>query len=297
MKKQILRVIILDNSYLKSNYLIFISLMIALNNCDMLKSKSKEQSINSNNNHIKELIMENQSPNLPAITYTVLQQAQDNAVSPKKRDVVQVHYTGWLQDGDAEDMLGEKFDSSVDRNAPFQFVAGAQQVIAGWDRTILDMKTGEKRRVVIPAEYAYGPIGAGDVIPPHATLIFDIELLDVKPGVQHKIIKPSENDNAQLAKPGSKVALEYTLWLEDADQEDKKGQKLDSNKEQGEPFEFIIGSGQTLPGIETSIPGMKVGETKLLYIPYYLAYGDQGIPGAIPSKTNLVFEVTLLKAE
>ena len=92
---------------------------------------------------------------------------------------VQVNYTGWLYDPKAADKHGAKFDSSVGRG-PFSFVLGAGRVIKGWDQGVLGMKVGGKRTLVIPSELAYGQRGAGGVIPPGATLVFDVELLDVK---------------------------------------------------------------------------------------------------------------------
>ncbi|MCL4141996.1 UNVERIFIED_CONTAM: hypothetical protein GTU68_020043 [Idotea baltica] len=94
--------------------------------------------------------------------------------------MVSVHYTGWLYDPAAEDKKGEKFDSSVDRGQPFEFNLGNGQVIQGWDQGFAGMKIGGKRTLIIPPEMGYGARGAGGVIPPNATLIFDVELLDVK---------------------------------------------------------------------------------------------------------------------
>jgi len=92
--------------------------------------------------------------------------------TPKTGDRVTVHYTGWLTDG-------SKFDSSVDRGQPFVFTIGRGQVIGGWDQGVATMKVGDKVRLTIPPELGYGARGAGGVIPPNATLIFEVELLGV----------------------------------------------------------------------------------------------------------------------
>jgi FKBP-type peptidyl-prolyl cis-trans isomerase FkpA len=88
---------------------------------------------------------------------------------------VHVHYTGWLYNNGQQ---GAKFDSSVDRNDPFAFTLGAGMVIKGWDEGVAGMKTGGKRTLIIPPQLGYGARGAGGVIPPHATLKFDVELLE-----------------------------------------------------------------------------------------------------------------------
>lgn len=95
----------------------------------------------------------------------------------KKGAYVTVHYTGWLQNPDGS--AGEKFDSSKDRDEPFEFPLGAGRVIKGWDEGVEGMKIGGIRRLVIPSSLGYGARGAGGVIPPNATLIFEVELLDV----------------------------------------------------------------------------------------------------------------------
>lgn len=93
--------------------------------------------------------------------------------SPLSGQGVSVHYTGTLEDG-------KKFDSSVDRGQPFSFTIGIGRVIPGWDEGVMSMKVGGKRKLIIPAELGYGARGAGGVIPPNATLIFEVELLAIR---------------------------------------------------------------------------------------------------------------------
>jgi FKBP-type peptidyl-prolyl cis-trans isomerase len=93
-------------------------------------------------------------------------------LAPKRGETVTVHYTGWLTDG-------TKFDSSVDRNDPFAFVLGTGQVIRGWDEGVAAMRVGDKARLTIPPELAYGKTGYPGAIPPNATLIFEVELLSI----------------------------------------------------------------------------------------------------------------------
>ena len=97
--------------------------------------------------------------------------------TPKTGQTCVMHYTGWLYENGAK---GKKFDSSVDRGEPFEFPIGARRVIAGWDEGVATMKVGGKRTLIIPPELGYGARGAGGVIPPNATLMFDVELLGVQ---------------------------------------------------------------------------------------------------------------------
>jgi len=100
-----------------------------------------------------------------------------SGASPARGQTCVMHYTGWLWVNGAK---GAKFDSSVDRGKPFEFPLGQGRVIKGWDEGVASMKVGGKRTLLIPAELGYGARGAGGVIPPNATLLFEVELLGVK---------------------------------------------------------------------------------------------------------------------
>jgi peptidylprolyl isomerase len=121
-----------------------------------------------------------QTAGKPMTTASGLQIIDSNVgtgASPKPGQTCVMHYTGWLYENGQK---GKKFDSSVDRNEPFEFPIGQRRVIAGWDEGVSTMKVGGKRTLIIPPALGYGARGAGGVIPPNATLMFDVELLAVK---------------------------------------------------------------------------------------------------------------------
>lgn len=119
-------------------------------------------------------------PKAPVTQLVTIDRSVGQGDEAKSGQQVSVHYTGWLYDPSKADGKGKKFDSSVDRGQPFGFPLGAGRVIAGWDKGVAGMKVGGKRTLVIPSDMGYGSRGAGGVIPPNATLMFDVELLGVR---------------------------------------------------------------------------------------------------------------------
>ena len=105
---------------------------------------------------------------------------EGDGVAAENGQIAVVHYTGWLYDPTAENNRGDKFDSSVDRDEPFPFMLGVGRVIKGWDQGVVGMTVGEKRELTIAPEMGYGERGAGGVIPPGATLVFEVELIELQ---------------------------------------------------------------------------------------------------------------------
>jgi len=216
--------------------------------------------------------------------------------SPNKGDNVIVHYTGWLEDG-------TKFDSSVDRGEPFEFPLGMGRVIRGWDEGVASMKIGGKRKLTIPSELGYGARGAGNVIPPNAILVFDVELIDVKaafkdtdfdlPGkelVSDTGLRSIVHIEGSGPKPvvGQTILAHYTGLLED-------GTKFDSSHDRGRPFEFNVGEGKVIQGWDEAFLDMNAGEKRTLIIPPDLGYGERGAGRVIPPNATLIFEVELIE--
>ena len=204
-----------------------------------------------------------------------------------------VHYTGWLYDESAPDNKGAKFDSSLDRNEPFDFPLGGGRVIRGWDEGVAGMKEGGQRTLVISPEMGYGERGAGGVIPPNATLVFDVKLLKV---IRTDITDTRVGEGAE-AQPGQQVTVHYTGWLYDKTAPDNKGDKFDSSRDRNESFDFPLGMGHVIKGWDQGVAGMKVGGQRTLLIPPEMGYGRRGAGGVIPPNATLLFEVELLDVQ
>jgi peptidylprolyl isomerase len=204
---------------------------------------------------------------------------------------VSVHYSGFFRDG-------KMFDSSIERGKPLDNLkVGAGQVIKGWDEGLSYLRKGEKAKIIIPYQLAYGEQGRPPMIPGKSDLIFDVEMVDVQ-----KIVPPALFDitgkemkktasglmyyevnlssNPVKAEAGKTVKVHYSGYLAD-------GKMFDSSVERGQPIEFPLGAGHVIPGWEEGIALMHVGDKLRLIIPYYLAYGEEGRSPIIPPKANL----------
>ena len=217
---------------------------------------------------------------------------------PEKGDLLVVHYTGTLEDGTV-------FDSSVKRNEPIEFPIGMGRVIKGWDEGLLTMKVGGKRKLIIPSDLGYGSRGAGGVIPPDATLLFDVELIEIKPiFVDTDFSLPGKEVNydsglktivhkegkGKTPVAGDNIVVHYKGML-------ANGIEFDNSHSRGTPFSFSVGQGRVIPGWDEALLKMKTGEKRTLIIPPNLGYGEKGAGGAIPPNSTLIFEVELIKIE
>ena len=228
-----------------------------------------------------------------------VKKAEKDAIKPSIGDNVVVPYTGYFEDG-------KIFDSSVRRGEPITFTLGKGQVIKGWEEGISLLAKGEKARLIIPYNLAYGENGRPPAIPPKANLIFDVELVDVHKqitaipfdtkgkdtiktasGLKYIIVQKAEK-NAKKAENGKMVKVHYTGYFKD-------GRIFDSSVQRGQPFSFKIGGGMVIKGWDEGVALMKVGEKFRFIIPYQLAYGENGYPGVIPPKTDLIFDIELLE--
>ena len=215
---------------------------------------------------------------------------------PQMGQEVVINYVAWLQEGEVF------IARSADQGGELTFAIGSETVFPGWEEGVSTMQKGGKRLLVIPPDLALGEEGGGR-IPPGATLLMEVELVDILPLVTPTAIDESdftvtesglkyydmvEGDGA-VAEAGSDVTVNYTGWL-------TNNVKFDSSLDAGQPFTFTLGTGGVIPGWDEGVAGMKVGGKRQLIIPADLGYGETG-GGTIPPNATLIFEVELLDVQ
>lgn len=225
------------------------------------------------------------------LQYQIIAKGQGPAI--QSGDKVTAHYIGKLSNDSV-------FDNSYTRNMPFSFKLGKGEVIKGWEEGFALLGKGDKAVLIVPPALAYGDKATGD-IPPNSTLRFEVEVLDVTPGLRPydvkgldtvkttsglKYIMVSSNKEEVKASTGDKVKVHYTGYLLD-------GKIFDSSVERGTPFEFQLGKGMVIPGWDEAIALMHKNEKARLIIPSNLGYGDRPA-GPIPPGSTLVFDVELV---
>jgi peptidylprolyl isomerase len=214
---------------------------------------------------------------------------------PAPGDMVTAHYTGKLLDGTI-------FDSSVQRGTPFDFEVGTGQVIKGWDEGFQLLKKGAKATFIIPADLAYGDRSMGS-IPPNSVLIFDVELIDIKPGIKIEAFNVSGKEIKETAsgvkyisvKKGTgpvveadcNVEFHYTAFLEDM-------KIFDSTHKKGQTLKVLAGNRSLIPGLDEGLLLMKEGDHTRFIIPPQLGFGSAK-NGAIPANATLIFDIEMVK--
>jgi peptidylprolyl isomerase len=247
------------------------------------------------------------SPKIPADTevkttasglkYSVLKAGAPDGKSPAKTDIVKVHYTGWLTDG-------QSFDSSVERGQPLE--VPLNRLIPGWIEGIQLMTPGSRYKFTIPGELGYGKRGYPPKIPSDATLIFEVELISftspppppkapdfpkidetkltkTESGLKYQILVEGTGDPAAKNK---RISAHYAGWFTD-------GKMFDNSYTRGQPFQVVVGAGQVIKGWDEGLQLLKEGGKAIFVIPPDLAYG-QGRPG-IPPNSTLIFQIEVMK--
>lgn len=244
-------------------------------------------------------------------------------------DYVRVHYTGSFLDG-------RVFDSSVERGEPIVFKLGAGQVIPGWDQGIALLSQGDKAKLYIPPELAYGEAGAGDAIPPNSFLQFEVELVEILSEEAYKTWSEEEDARRrkmieeyieqQMRKELSGIVayakqedidLQMTdsglfYHLEQAGEGEKavagktvsvhytgrllSGEVFDSSHQRNEPIQFELGAGRVIQGWDEGIALFRVGGKGKLVVPSPLGYGPRAM-GSIPAESTLVFDIELVAVD
>lgn len=217
-----------------------------------------------------------------------------NEKFPEEGDYLTIHYVAKLEDG-------QVFDDTYKRNEPLIFKIGKGHVIKGWEEGLLLISQGAKAEFLIPPHLAYGEKGVDDKVPPNATVIFTIELIDIekpkKPHINDKEEFQATKENIQYnitehgtgkeIEKGYVVKTHYRGYFED-------GEVFDNSYERDEPFEFMIGEGMVIEGWDIAFEKLREGDKATLWIPHNLAYGKTG-RGPIPPEANIMFDVEVLE--
>lgn len=200
----------------------------------------------------------------------------------KDGDILTMSYRGTFKSG-------KLFDESKGR-PPFVFRLGAGQVIKGWDKGLVGMQAGGRRKLVIPASLAYGDKDRGP-IPANSTLVFEVEALRIEsPTAEPKVeIRELKKGTGAAVTATSTVKCHYRgSFLNGVEFDKSVG---------GDPFEVAMGQGMVIPGFEQGLLGMRVGGKRKVTIPFKLGYGEQGSPPTIPRMSTLVFELEVLSVK
>jgi len=232
------------------------------------------------------------------LQYVIYHTNKDSAL-PKKGDEVHMHYAGFLTDG-------MPFDNSYDRGQALPFKLGKRQVIPGWEEAAALLHKGDKAKLIIPSKLAYGDRGYPGLIPPKATLVFDVELVDIKqkmPIKQFDItgatkeVTPGgtevyfiQRGTGPAAAPGKRVTVHYSGFLEN-------GEMFDSSVERGAPYPVTLGQRAVIAGWEEGLLKARQGDKLRLVIPYTQGYGAAGRPPTIPPKATLLFDIEVVNVQ
>ncbi|KAF7648655.1 hypothetical protein LDENG_00153580 [Lucifuga dentata] len=198
-------------------------------------------------------------------------------------DFIRYHFNGTF------DADGKKFDSSHDRGKAFISQVGLGRLIMGMDRGLHGMCVNERRRIIVPPHLAYGSIGTGGVIPPDAVLVYDVLLLDIwhtDDKVQIRILrKPARCNRVAMASYFIRYHYNGTLLT---------GESFDSSYSRNATDDTYLGQGNLIKGLDEGLLGMCVGETRVIIVPPFLAYGEKGHGTKVPPQATLVFEVLMI---
>lgn len=234
-----------------------------------------------------------QSATASGLQFIVLESG--SGPQPATGQIVYVHYTAKLQDG-------TPFDDTLGRD-PFGFQLGAGQVIQGFEEGVALLSEGAKATLIIPPDLGYGANGVANIIPPDATIIFTVEVVQISDTSPAEPIEVDDADYTETdsglkyydfeigegdtPEEGNEISVHYTGWLMD-------GTKFDSSIDRFSPFNFTFGTGQVIEGFDEGLSTMQVGGKRQLLLPSELAYGEAGAGNIIPPNSILIFEVELV---